>query len=86
MAKIHEFNYVLLSVITTQNYTHSLTSSIEELLEEAKINMDEKLYDFVNEILIKNRKDFKSFQELRSYLVFLFPTFHTLFFDPLYIS
>ena len=61
MAKIHEFNYVLLSVITTQNYTHSLTSSIEELLEEAKINMDEKLYDFVNEILIKNRKDFKSF-------------------------
>ena len=61
MAKIHEFNYVLLSVITTQNYTHSLTSSIEELLEEAKINMDEKLYDFVNEILIKNKKDFKSF-------------------------
>lgn len=48
--------------------------------------MEEKLYDFVSEILIHNKKNFQSFNDLRNYLIFLFPTFHCLFFDPMYIS
>ena len=92
--RLEEFSLFILTTIVVLNNNKEIIELkkkskkeiFEILLKKSKNKIFDNLYKFIKDILIDNANEFKSFVELRIYLIKIYETFDYHFFDKKYIK